>query len=221
MVQRIFMYISALKFSENWWRLSYLEKKGIVDSIKEEERKHSEKLLIKRFTSLRHNCDVIYWLVSQETKYFQDFKYSLLESSLGNIYEVFSLLSIYKPSPYYVGKEDYALEKIERDSLKYFVAYPMKKSPEWYLLPFDERRSLIREHAEMASQLNKFGIRAYTTYSYGLIDDEFVVIYETPDLEGWSYVVEKLREARARKWILREEPILIGEKRNLEEFIKK
>ncbi|MEM3794787.1 MAG: chlorite dismutase family protein, partial [Thermoprotei archaeon] len=54
------------------------------------------------------------------------------------------------------------------------------------------------------------GIKSYTTYSYGLGDHEFVVMYEVDSLAAWSHVTAKLREAKARKWIVNEEPILVG-----------
>ncbi|MEM0373781.1 MAG: chlorite dismutase family protein [Sulfolobaceae archaeon] len=221
MSSSVYMYISSLKFNSNWWNLSYSEKKGIISNLLEVEKAFSEKVVLKRYISLRHNSDLLYWISSYNTRDFIEFKYNILSIGKGYFKENIGLISIFKPSPYFEYSESKdLLSYIKREPLRYFVAYPMKKSPEWYLLPFDERRELIKEHAEIASKYNKYGIRSYTTYSFGILDDEFVVIYEVPDLEGWSFVVEKLREARARKWTLREEPILLGEYINLQEIIK-
>jgi chlorite dismutase len=56
--------------------------------------------------------------------------------------------------------------------------------------------------AEKASQARSLStgkkIRSYTAYSYGLDDNEFLVIYELEDLEVWNIIVEKLREAQHR-----------------------
>ncbi len=104
------------------------------------------------------------------------------------------------------------LSILKVEPLKYFVAYPMKKSVDWYLLPFDEREKIMMEHINIAKNHPKNnGIRSYTTYSFGIGDYEFVVIYEIPNLSDWVEVVEKLREAKARKWITKEEPLLVGE----------
>jgi len=83
-------------------------------------------------------------------------------------------------------------------------------------LPFNEREDIMREHIKVAREHPKNkGIKSYTTYSFGVEDYEFVVIYEIPSLPEWVEVVEKLREVRARKWITREEPIITGEVRDL------
>ena len=57
---------------------------------------------------------------------------------------------------------------------------------------------------------NNKDILSYTTYSFGIGDQEFVVIYETDSLYSWMKVTEKLREVEARKWIIKETPILTG-----------
>jgi len=221
MTNPVYMYISSLRFNTSWWSLPYSDKKSILSNILELERIFSDKMVIKRYVSLRHNSNLIYWLSSYNTSDFISFKYDILSAGKGYIEENLSFISIFKPSPYFPQSEEKdLLSYLKKEPLRYFIAYPMKKSPEWYLLPFEERRELIREHAEIASKYNKYGIRSYTTYSFGIMDDEFVVIYEAPDLEGWSFVVEKLREARARKWTVREEPILLGEYRDLQEVIK-
>ncbi len=102
-------------------------------------------------------------------------------------------------------------DNLNQEPLEYFVAYPMSKSPEWYLLDYDERKEIMMDHIRSAmSNPEQEGIRSYTTYSFGIGDQEFVVLYEVPDLAKWSHVTEKLREAKARKWISKETPILIG-----------
>ncbi|MEM3676359.1 MAG: chlorite dismutase family protein, partial [Thermoplasmataceae archaeon] len=88
---------------------------------------------------------------------------------------------------------------------------PMSKTPDWYLIDFEERKKIMAEHIGMAaSHPEARQIRSYTTYSYGLGDQEFVVLYEVDSLLKWSHVTAKLREATARKWTAKEEPIFVG-----------
>ncbi len=69
----------------------------------------------------------------------------------------------------------------------------------------------MAEHIGMAlADPEGRSVRSYTTYSYGLGDQEFVVLYETESLAAWSHATKKLREARARKWIVNETPIIVG-----------
>ena len=127
--------------------------------------------------------------------------------------------SVYWASPYAKGlKPEEVLELAKGKPMKYFIAYPMKKSPEWYLLPFDERRRIMGEHigvARKASEELGLEVRSYTTYAFGIADYEFLVIYEAEDLALWARVVERLREAKARKWVVREEPVLTGVRTDL------
>ncbi len=124
-------------------------------------------------------------------------------------------LGVYWESPYAKGAspEEVYRAVSEAEPLRYLIAYPMKKSPEWYLIPFEERRRIMGEHILIAREAMKslgVEVRSYTTYAFGLAAHEFLVIYEAEDLAGWARVVEKLREAKARKWVVMEEPVIVG-----------
>jgi len=215
-----YMYISSIKLSSKWWSLSKEERRKIIDNIESLESNFKNSLIsLKRYVSLRYDNDVIYWISSFETSRIIDFKYTLLSvlRDLGE--ETFSMFSIYKPSPYTRGNFDIR-SVLNLEPLRYFIAYPMKKDVEWYLLPFEEREKIMKEHIEIAKNHPKNkGIRSYTTYSFGIGDFEFVVIYEAPSIEDWVEVVEALREAKARKWVTKEEPILVGELKGLDVFL--
>ncbi len=120
------------------------------------------------------------------------------------------MFSLYENSPY--TKENKSLEDtLKAEPKKYFVAYPMSKDREWYLINYEERKKILSGHIGTArSDKESTGILSYTTYSFGLGDQEFVVLYEVDDLGSWSHVTQKLREVMARKWIINESPIFIG-----------
>ncbi|BDB99169.1 chlorite dismutase family protein [Saccharolobus caldissimus] len=215
-----YMYISSIKLSSKWWSLSKEERRKIIGNIESLESNFKNSLIsLKRYISLRYDSDIIYWISSLETSRIIDFKYTLLSilRDLGE--ESFSMFSIYKPSPYTKGNFDIK-SVLNLEPLRYFIAYPMKKNVEWYLLPFEEREKIMKEHIEIAKNHPKNkGIRSYTTYSFGIGDFEFVVIYEAPSIEDWVEVVEALRGAKARKWVTKEEPILVGELKGLDVFL--
>lgn len=120
-------------------------------------------------------------------------------------------LSVYKASPYVSSTID-VLGNLKQEPLRYLAAYPMKKDPEWYLMPFEERRSIMAEHIGIArSHRYSKNVRSYTTYAFGIAGYEFLVVYEVQSLYEWVEIVERLREARARKWVVVEEPVLVGE----------
>jgi len=218
----VYMTVRMFKFSEEWWKLQKEDRKRFLNRVSEVEKEYEGKLVsLKRFLSLRHDGDIIYWASDFNTTPLNEFRYAIESVTDSYLIEKLLLFSIFKSSPYMEGGNKDLSAFLRTPPLKYFVAYPMKKSPEWYLLPFNDRRDVMAEHIKMAkTHPDNEGIRSYTTYSFGIGDYEFVVIYEIPDLYKWTNVVEKLREARARKWITLEEPILVGEQGDLDIFAK-
>lgn len=218
--KEVFMYVSSIKLSANWWVEAKEERRKIIGEIEELESKFKSSLIsLKRYISLRFDSDIIYWLSSFDTSPIIDFRYNLLSILRNLASESFSMFSIYKPSPYTKG--NFSIESaLSLEPLRYFIAYPMKKSVDWYLLPLEEREKIMGEHIRIARTHPKNkGIRSYTTYSFGIGDYEFVVIYEAPSLPEWVEVTEALREAKARKWVTKEEPILVGELKGLDVFL--
>ena len=222
MLNYVYMTVKMFKFSDEWWKLQREERKKILNQISEVEKEFEGKLIsLKRFLSLRYDGDLIYWASDFNTTPLNEFRYAIQSVANSYLREKISLFSVFKPSPYMEGGNKDLSIILKSPPLKYFVAYPMKKSPEWYLLPFEDRKNIMAEHIKIAkSHPDNEGIRSYTTYSFGISDYEFVVIYEIPDLYKWVNVVEKLREAKARKWITLEEPILVGELGALDIFAR-
>ncbi len=162
------------------------------------------------YDSLRGDCDIIGWASADDPSSIGNLMGEIKANFLDKAEFVHSYLSIYQRSPYL--KNSMKIEdQILKSKKKYLVAYPMSKSNDWYLLPYEERKRIMDEHIRTAmTDPNNKDILSYTTYSFGLGDQEFVVIYETDSLYSWMKVTEKLREVEARKWIVKETPILTG-----------
>jgi len=208
---KIYTMVLAYKGTEKLWNSHTEEIKVLENTIEGKlEILRNEFINIRSYRSLRHDSDFIFWVSSHEPEKFYDFKAGLNLLFRGMAETSFSMISIYEHSPYL--REKKTLEDTLRNKPSpYFVAYPMSKTVDWYLLDYDERKKILSDHIGMAvSHPENRNIRSYTTYSYGLGDQEFVVLYEVDDLSAWSHVTEKLREATARKWIIREWPILVG-----------
>lgn len=197
----------------------------LIFSLKELRRNHMTQLLQDKkdtlskesglahfniYHSLRGDCDLVGWVSANDPTQIEHFLRSMkdLLENKGEI--VHSFMSIYQRSPYLKNSLKIE-EQILESERKYIIAYPMSKSNEWYLLPYEERKRIMDEHIKVAiTDPNNKDILSYTTYSFGIGDQEFVVIYETDSLYSWMKVTEKLREVEARKWIIKETPILTG-----------
>ena len=166
----------------------------------------------KVYKSLSAEARVIGWYASKNPEDLLDLRERALSTE--PLKESYWWIGVYKESPYAKGYTADEVVSIVRkgQGLPWLVAYPMKKSPEWYLVPLEDRRRIMGEHIRIARETSGLAgeVRSYTTYAFGLAGYEFLVIYEVSDIAGWVEVVEKLREARARKWVVMEEPVLVG-----------
>ncbi len=207
----IYTYVATFSFNNQFYSLEQPERDAVVEALNVTFREYEGKLInLRMYRSIRHDCDVIFWLSTHDPMDMSRFKESIMRAMKGYGTAQYSMFSLYEHSPYL--RDVRSLEDTLRFVPKrYFVAYPMSKTPDWYLIDYDERKKILAEHIGMAtSHPENQDIRSYTTYSYGLGDQEFVVLYETDSLSQWSHVTGKLREATARKWIIKEEPIIIG-----------
>ncbi len=211
MVKQLFVVVYAFRFSRGFWELSSERKDDLIKGASEAIGSlRSELNHLKTYECPRHDTDILFWASAEDLPHVQLLKNGII-TALGNMGRLtYSLVSIYEPSPYlHKGEPD--VNEFDKPPLKYFVAYPMSKTPEWYLIPYDERKKIMADHIRMATtDPENVDIRSFTTYSYGLGDQEFVVMYEVDSLINWSHVTGRLREAEARKWIVKEEPIFIG-----------
>ncbi len=168
-----------------------------------------ELLTLRVYASLSPEAHLILWASAFDTKPLLELRNRFRRDK--SVVENVVWLSVYKASPYTSTTID-VLENLKQKPLRYLIVYPMKKDPEWYLIPFEERQRIMAEHIGIArSHGFSRNVRSYTTYAFGIASYEFLVLYEVPSLYEWIEVVEKLREAKARKWVVLEEPVLVGE----------
>ncbi len=207
----IYTYVLAYKLNGKFWSLNDSDRNAMNDRMIEFISGYKKNLIsLKYYKSIRHDNDIIFWASSDMPLSLEKLKEGL--NKIFGIYgkTVYSMFSLYEHSPY-VGKDNNLEDTLKFEPKKYFVAYPMSKDREWYLINYEERKKILAGHIGTArGDKESPGIISYTTYSFGLGDQEFVVLYEMDDLAAWSHVTEKLREVMARKWIINEAPIFVG-----------
>ncbi len=207
----IYTMVLTLSLTQGFHELEPGKRKDILDSVDTSISGTANGLIhLKRYRTLRAESDLMIWTASEDPDTLFSVKERLSVGYGAYLNPVNLFVSLYEHSPY-LNKGVTLRDTLNMEPLKYFVAYPMSKTPEWYLIPFEERKKIMADHIGMAaSHPESRGIRSFTTYSYGLGDQEFVVMYETDSLTAWSHVTGKLREAEARKWIVQETPIIVG-----------
>ncbi len=207
----VYMMVLAYRLQPAWWSGDSILRGRIASRLRKSiEDGTPGPLFFRAYKSMQWDCDLLFWCASREPEQLADIKLKMNSAFVGVANPTHSLLSLFEESPYIKAGGDLT-EGFKREPLRYFVAYPMSKSADWYQLDYEERKKIMAEHIGIArSHPEGKGIRSYTTYSYGLGDHEFVVMYETDSLTAWSHVTGALREARARKWIINETPLHLG-----------
>jgi chlorite dismutase len=99
----------------------------------------------------------------------------------------------------------------------YLSVYPFTKTPDWFLLDFEERRRLMVEHGQMGHEFPS--ILTNTINSFGIADQEFVVALEDDDPAILVKMVQRLRAAEVRKYTALDTPIFLGLKMSVEDAI--
>ncbi len=113
-----------------------------------------------------------------------------------------------KPSQYTRTRSNQEIDPFAAERKPYFVMYPFVKTVEWYLMSRDARQGMMNEHIRVGKQYPD--ITQLLLYSFGLQDQEFVVVYETADLGQFSDLVYELRDSEARRYTERDTPLFAG-----------
>ena len=109
-----------------------------------------------------------------------------------------------KESPY-SDEPDKPLEPRAGADSKYFIVYPMWKTPR--LVPATGRGA-DADHAEHIGVARRFtGIETNTAYSFGLDDQEFVVAFDADDPAEFLDLVQELRATESSAYTESETPI--------------
>lgn len=110
-----------------------------------------------------------------------------------------------KPSQYTKTRSSQEIDPFASSRKPYLVLYPFVKTVEWYLMSRDARQGMMNEHIRIGKQYPE--ITQLLLYSFGVQDQEFIVVYETPDLGQFSDLVYELRDSEARRYTQRDTPL--------------
>jgi chlorite dismutase len=110
-----------------------------------------------------------------------------------------------RPSQYTKTRSTQEIDPFAETRQPYLVIYPFVKTTEWYLMSHESRQGMMNEHIRIGKQYED--ITQLLLYSFGVQDQEFVVVYETDDLPRFSDLVAELRGADGRSYTLRDTPL--------------
>ncbi len=128
-----------------------------------------------------------------------------------------SLWGFTRPSQYTKARSAQEIDPFAETRLRYLVMYPFTKTAEWYLMSRETRQGMMNEHIRIGKQYED--IKQLLLYSFGLQDQEFVVVYETDNLPRFSDLVNELRDTETRRYTLEDTPVFTAIYRPAEETL--
>lgn len=211
MAERTLNHFSLIRFRDPFWALSPEERARVLQEWKAALREVGERRYLYQVFPARADADLLLWCAQRLPEpnavahFFRAFSDAF--SCSRNYLEVtLTLWGVTKPSIYSRGRSPQELDPFADERKTYLIVYPFVKTPDWYLLSRDTRQGMMNEHIRVGRQYPE--ITQLLLYSFGLQDQEFVVVYETEDVVQFSDLVQDLRSTEARRYTLKDTPII-------------
>ncbi|HZP90257.1 MAG TPA: hydrogen peroxide-dependent heme synthase [Actinomycetota bacterium] len=164
----------------------------------------------------RPDADLMLWLVATSSDDAQDALVAFRRTRIGRVLQLtWSFMGVVKPAEF-TADHSPAFVRGEPPR-KYVCAYPFVRTPEWYLLPKEERADLLREHGEIGREFPD--VLANTTSAFGINDWEWILAFEADRLERIVDCIRRLREARARLYTKEDVPFVTGIRKTVREAL--
>ena len=166
---------------------------------------------------LRKESDFMLWIISDSIEKIQILTSKVYTTVLGKYIDVSEVyLSAARPSIYSNKTTPGFME--DELPLKYNIVYPFIKSREWYLLPYEKRNEMMKEHINVGRKFPQ--IRLNTSYSFGIGDQDFMLAFETDNLMDFQELIIKLRETQVSRYIVRDTPMIVCVHKKIFDIIK-
>lgn len=171
-----------------------------------------EKLFLRTYltTGLRADNDMLFWRISNDLEYLQEMCAKTFSAGAGRYFiPTQSFLGIIH-LPEYLHRKELEFGFLPKDlfgRFKFLLIHPVIKSHMWYELSDQERQKLIDERNRVISKYSD--VQEQFFMSYGLDDQEFIVIREAKRLEDLAGVTKELREQRIKNFTIYDRPVIL------------
>jgi len=206
-----FLRFTLLKTQPEWRRLPLDKRRADKSELVSAIEQCSEQVETFSYSTqgIRSEGELLLWQSSSSLDAIQESASHIFKSGLGQYMETsFSMLGIVRPSKYVKKQTSQEQALSEPERLKYLIVYPFVKTTDWYLYSRETRQGMMNEHIRVGHEYAS--VRQVLAYSFGIDDQEFVVTYETDVIEDFQDLVMALRATEARRYTLRDTPILVG-----------
>ncbi len=156
---------------------------------------------------LRADADLMVWVHGPSVESVQGAYQRLRASRLGSaLAPEWSVVALHRAAEFNRGHVPAFLAgERPRD---YLCVYPFVRSYDWYLLPDEERRTMLRDHGTAAAGYKD--VRANTMSTFALSDYEWLLAFEADELHRIVDLMRDLRATEARRHVREEVPFFTG-----------
>ncbi|GAB3590080.1 chlorite dismutase family protein [Angustibacter peucedani] len=156
---------------------------------------------------LRADADVMVWWHAPSVETVQAAYQRLRRTELGrHLVPVWSQVALHRPAEF--NKSHVPAFMAGEEPRGYLCVYPFVRSYDWYLLPDDERRTMLADHGKAARGYPD--VRANTVSSFALGDYEWILAFEADELHRIVDLMRDLRATEARRHVREEVPFYTG-----------
>ena len=165
----------------------------------------------------RPDADLVCWWVGPSPDDLQDLAIRFRRTLLGRRLEpTWTFTGVHRPAEF---SPDHRPAFVRgEDPKRYLCVYPFVRTPEWYLLPKEERGRMLREHGEMGREFPE--VLANTTSAFGLGDWEWILAFEADEMHRIVDCIRRLRDAEARRFTKEEVPFVVGIRKSPAEVVR-
>ena len=157
---------------------------------------------------MRADADFMIWWHADNVEALQA-AYSDLrrDTALGRAStSVWSQVALHRPAEF--NKSHIPAFLAGEEPRRYVCVYPFVRSLDWYLLPDEERRTMLADHGKAARGFPD--VRANTVPSFALGDYEWILAFEADELHRIVDLMRHLRATEARRHVREEVPFYTG-----------
>jgi peroxiredoxin len=192
------------------------QREAVVDDASTFFKQQEERGVVVRglydVAGLRADADFMIWTHAERVEALQatyaDFRRT---TTLGRACApVWSSVALHRPAEF--NKSHIPAFLAGEEPGNYICVYPFVRSYEWYLLPDEERRSMLAEHGVMAREFAD--VRANTVAAFALGDFEWMLAFEADELHRIVDLMRHLRGATARRHTRLEIPFYTGSRKS-------
>jgi len=166
-------------------------------------------------SGLRSDADLLIWLTGPTADGLQASLRALRRSTeLAAMLPTWNALGVHRDAEFSRNHAPAFLRGLPPKA--WLTVYPFVRSYEWYLLPEDDRRTMLADHGRMGAAYP--AVQTNTVASFALGDYEWILALEADDPIDLVDLMRHLRGAEARRHVREEVPFFTGRRVTVDEL---